>query len=76
MEMNKVQFATFGMWELLLILLIVVVIFGAGRLPQLADSLGKSIRIFKRSLREEPKEIQNEEKENGRDESSGPTARG
>jgi sec-independent protein translocase protein TatA len=51
--MNQVQLATFGIWELLLILLIVVVIFGAGKLPQLGDALGKSIRNFKRSFKEE-----------------------
>lgn len=58
--MDRVRFATIGMWELLLILLIVVVIFGAGKLPQLGDALGRSIRNFKRSFREEPKEIQGE----------------
>ncbi len=36
-----------GPWELLLILLIVVVIFGAGKLSGVGSALGKSVRDFK-----------------------------
>lgn len=36
--------------ELLVILLIVVLIFGAGRLPQIAGSLGKSLHEFRRAF--------------------------
>ncbi len=56
----EVRFATFGVWELVLILLIVVVIFGVNKLPQLGDSLGKSIRNFRKSFKGEPKEVQGE----------------
>ncbi len=38
-----------GMGELLIILLIVLLIFGATKLPQIGDSLGRSIRNFKRA---------------------------
>lgn len=38
-----------GMGELLVILVIVLLIFGAGKLPQIGDSLGKSIRNFKKA---------------------------
>ncbi|MCC7542229.1 MAG: twin-arginine translocase TatA/TatE family subunit [Deltaproteobacteria bacterium] len=38
--------------ELLLILLIVLVIFGASRLPMIGEGLGKAIRGFKRSMSE------------------------
>jgi len=38
-----------GMGELLIILLIVLVIFGANKLPQIGDALGRSIRNFKRA---------------------------
>ena len=54
------QLATFGIWELLVILLIVVVIFGASRLPQLGDALGRSIRNFKSSMKGEAREVQGE----------------
>ncbi|OFV88443.1 MAG: preprotein translocase subunit TatA [Acidobacteria bacterium RBG_16_70_10] len=43
-----------GMPEILLILLIVVLIFGASRLPELGRGVGAGIRNFKRSLRDEP----------------------
>jgi sec-independent protein translocase protein TatA len=41
-----------GFSELLLILVIVLVIFGAGRLPELGNSLGKGIRNFKKAIKE------------------------
>jgi sec-independent protein translocase protein TatA len=40
-----------GLPELLLIFLIVVVIFGAGKLPQLGKGLGDGIRNFRESMR-------------------------
>lgn len=39
-----------GMGELVIILLIVVVLFGASRLPQLGKGLGEGIRSFKKSF--------------------------
>jgi sec-independent protein translocase protein TatA len=42
-----------GVWELFLILLIVLVVFGAGRLPQLGVGIGKGIRNLKKSLKGE-----------------------
>ena len=39
--------------EILLILLIVVLIFGASRLPELGRGVGEGIRNFKRSLRDD-----------------------
>jgi sec-independent protein translocase protein TatA len=39
-----------GMGELLIILAIVMLIFGAGKLPQIGDALGRSIKNFKRSV--------------------------
>lgn len=38
-----------GFGELVLIFLIVLVIFGAGKLPQIGDALGRSIRNFKKA---------------------------
>jgi sec-independent protein translocase protein TatA len=39
-----------GMGELLIILAIVVVIFGAGKLPAAGDALGRTLRNFKRGV--------------------------
>ncbi|MEX0856022.1 MAG: twin-arginine translocase TatA/TatE family subunit [Gemmatimonadota bacterium] len=41
-----------GMWELVLIFTVVLLLFGAKRLPEIGSSLGKGIREFKGSLRE------------------------
>ena len=41
-----------GLPELFIILFIVVLIFGANRLPQLATGIGKSIRNFKEGMKE------------------------
>lgn len=45
-------FGTLGTTELLLILLIVVLLFGATKLPQLGQALGKTIKGFKREMRD------------------------
>jgi sec-independent protein translocase protein TatA len=42
-----------GMGELLLILVIIFVLFGAGKLPEVMGQVGKSIKNLKKGLREE-----------------------
>ncbi|MQF64713.1 twin-arginine translocase TatA/TatE family subunit [SAR202 cluster bacterium AC-409-J13_OGT_754m] len=39
-----------GPWELAIILAIVLVVFGAGRLPQIGSSLGRGMRAFRRGI--------------------------
>ena len=46
------MFGSFGWMELLLILIIVLIIFGAGKIPQLGEGLGKAIKGFKKSVNE------------------------
>jgi sec-independent protein translocase protein TatA len=48
--------ARLGMPELLIILVIIVVIFGANRLPQLGRGIGSAIKNFKEGIRDETKE--------------------
>ncbi|NNK48995.1 MAG: twin-arginine translocase TatA/TatE family subunit, partial [Gemmatimonadetes bacterium] len=55
------MFGNLGMWEMLIILFIVMLLFGARRLPEIGGSLGKGIREFKGSL----KEVEGELKELG-----------
>ncbi len=43
-----------GVGELLIILVIVLLIFGAGRLPEVMGSLGKGIQSFKKGVKEPP----------------------
>jgi sec-independent protein translocase protein TatA len=42
----------FGPWELALILLIVVLIFGVGRLPEVGGAVGKGIREFRKNTQD------------------------
>ena len=42
-----------GMWEILLILVIVVFLFGARRIPEIARGMGEGIRGFRSSLKGE-----------------------
>ncbi|HOD49607.1 MAG TPA: twin-arginine translocase TatA/TatE family subunit [Candidatus Hydrogenedentes bacterium] len=43
-----------GMWELVVILIIVLVVFGTGKLSNIGSSLGTAIRDFKQSVKEVP----------------------
>jgi TatA/E family protein of Tat protein translocase len=47
------------MWEILLILLVVLLLFGAKRLPEVGSSIGKGIREFKRSISDTQDAIMN-----------------
>ena len=46
------MFGSLGFTELVLILIIVLIIFGAGKLPQLGEGVGKAIKGFKKSVHE------------------------
>ena len=51
-----------GGGELIIILVIVLILFGAKRIPEIASGLGKGIREFKKSVKEVQSEIDVEEK--------------
>jgi sec-independent protein translocase protein TatA len=46
-----------GFGEILVILIVVLLIFGANKIPQLGDALGKGIRNFKKATRDEDDSI-------------------
>jgi sec-independent protein translocase protein TatA len=52
-----------GMPELIIILVIIVIIFGAGKLPEIGSGLGKGIKNFKKATKDEEKEKIEEKKE-------------
>jgi sec-independent protein translocase protein TatA len=63
------MFGSLGLPELLLILVIVLVVFGAGKLPQLGKGLGEGISNFRESIKggrdeKKPASPQVEEKKN------------
>lgn len=50
----------FGWMELLLVMVIVLVVFGAGKLPQLGEGLGKAIKGFKKSVHEPEPQLESQ----------------
>ncbi len=46
-----------GMPELIIILVIALIIFGAGKLPQIGENMGKAIRNFKNSTEREKNDV-------------------
>jgi sec-independent protein translocase protein TatA len=52
-----------GMPELIIILIIILIIFGAGKLPEIGSGIGKGIKNFKKATHEKPEEIPSPEEE-------------
>ncbi|MFH0768255.1 MAG: twin-arginine translocase TatA/TatE family subunit [Chloroflexota bacterium] len=46
----------FGIWEILIILVIILIVFGVGKLPQVGGAIGKGIREFRKAQRGEDDE--------------------
>jgi sec-independent protein translocase protein TatA len=57
------MFRSFGVWEIVLILVIVLIIFGVGKLPQVGGALGKAIHSFKKAQAGEDEEAEKKKKE-------------
>lgn len=45
-----------GGWEWAILLVIVLIVFGVGKLPQIGGAIGQSIREFREASKEEPKD--------------------
>ena len=45
-----------GHWEIILILVIVLIFFGAGKLPKVAGEIAKGIKSFRQGLKDDKKE--------------------
>jgi sec-independent protein translocase protein TatA len=52
----------FGPWELLLILVIVLIIVGPGKLPQVGQSMGKALQNFRKAKDDEIDELEEKDK--------------
>ena len=59
-----------GMPEMIIILVIVVIIFGAGKLPEIGAGLGKGIKNFKKATKDEDEEEAKKIEEKKKDEAS------
>ena len=55
------MFSRIGPWEIILILVVVLIIFGAGKLPQVGSALGKGIRSFKKGASGDENEEEEED---------------
>ncbi|MEA1961050.1 MAG: twin-arginine translocase TatA/TatE family subunit [Bacillota bacterium] len=53
----------FGPWELVLILFIVLIVVGPGKLPQVGKSMGKALQNFRKAKEEDFDELDEKEKE-------------
>ncbi len=59
-----------GMPELIIILIIILIIFGAGKLPEIGSGIGKGIKNFKKATQEAQEELSapKQDKDKGSDE--------
>ncbi len=57
------MFGNLGTGEIILILLVVLILFGAKKIPELAQGLGKGMREFKKSLKDVEDEIKTSDKD-------------
>lgn len=53
-----------GIPELVIILVIILIVFGAGKLPEIGGGLGKAISNFRRATKDEPKKDQEKLEDN------------
>ena len=56
------MFKSFGIWEIILILAIILIVFGVGKLPQVGGAIGKGIRNFKKAQSGQDEEEEKKEK--------------
>jgi len=54
------MFGNLGFPEILIIMVIILLLFGAKRIPEIAGSMGKGIREFKKNINEATREITSE----------------
>lgn len=57
------MFKTVGLLEIIIVLVIILLVFGVGRIAKLGGELGKGIRAFKDGLSEDPKEEQHSDEQ-------------
>jgi len=62
------MFGSLGVPEILLLVLIIILIFGAKRLPEIGRGLGRGIQNFKKALKGKPDEIEGSGKEEEKEE--------
>ena len=56
-------FQNFGLWEILIIALVILLIFGGMKIPELMKGLGKGVKSFKAGMAEAEKDLQDIKKD-------------
>lgn len=57
MSMSLAIFSSIGVWEILILLAVLMLLFGSSRLPQMGRSLGRGLREFKDSVGDTGREL-------------------
>jgi sec-independent protein translocase protein TatA len=55
------MFGSLGIWEILIIFVIIALLFGGKKIPELAKGLGEGIKNFRSSIKKDDKEEDSEE---------------
>ena len=63
-------FGSLGFWEILLIVLVIVLLFGGKKIPELMHGVGKGVKSFKKGMQEVEDEIKDVAKELESDDTS------
>ena len=58
----------FGTWEIVLIVLVILLLFGGKKIPELMRGLGKGVKSFKQGMNEVEKEIKEIDEDYNKDE--------
>ena len=56
-------FQNFGLWEIIIIALVILLLFGGKKIPELMKGLGKGVKNFKEGLSEAEKDLQDIKKD-------------
>ncbi len=58
------MFSNLGPWEIILIVLAILILFGAKKIPELAQGIGKGMREFRKAMKDVEEDISKDTKNN------------
>ena len=61
-QQQEAQHMSIGPWQVIIVLVIILILFGAGKLPRVMGDLAKGVKNFKKGLNEEDRETAIESK--------------
>ena len=67
MQVTPLLFGTLGFWEILLIVLAFLLLFGGKKIPELMRGLGKGVKSFKQGMNEAEEEIKSAAKDTSKE---------